>query len=142
MPSNPTGRFMSSVTAVRIVVEHFGRLFLKVTNTLTATVTFGLPTKQSFLKKLIVALGKTLGKPIMSNDGITLFDNDSLATPVKHCLFQSPMNTMLGSPICLLENTIPFYHFDFYHYQKILVLRSKVYRCIWGLHSIRNIKPV
>jgi hypothetical protein len=70
-------------------------------------VIFGLPTKQSFLKNLIVALGKTLNKLIMSNDAITPFDNPSLATPVKPCLFQSSMNTMLGSLIFLLENTIP-----------------------------------
>jgi hypothetical protein len=89
---------------------------LKVTNTLTATVTFGLLTQQSFLKKLIVALGKTLGKPIMSNDGITPFDNCCLAIPVKHYLSQSPMTIMLGSLVFSFGNTICLYHFDFYHY--------------------------
>ena len=52
--------------------------------------------QKSFPKKLIVALARTLDKPIMSNDGIIRFDNGCLAIPVKRCLFQSLMNTILG----------------------------------------------
>ena len=60
--------------------------------------------KKYFLKKLIVVSVKSLGKPIMSNDGTTHFANGYLAIPVKRCLFQSPMNTVLGSLTFLSEN--------------------------------------
>jgi hypothetical protein len=86
---------ISSVIAVRKVIKHFGRLFLRVTNMLTATVIFGMSTKTYFLKTRIVALEETLGKPIISNDAITSFDNGCLAIPIKPCLFQSPITTML-----------------------------------------------
>lgn len=64
---------MSSATVVKKAVKRFGLLFLKAINKPTATATFGALIKKYSLQKLIVALAKTLGKPIMSNDGTTRF---------------------------------------------------------------------
>ena len=103
-------------TVARKVAGHFGRPFLKATNTPTATVTFGPLTKRFSLKKRTVASAKKAVKRTMSNAGITPCANGCPDIRVKPCLFQSRTITTAGLPTCLSGTIIRPFHFDFYHY--------------------------
>ncbi len=97
---------ISSATAVKKAANRFGVPSLMAIKKPTATAIFGALIKKCSRKKRTVASAKIRGRPIMSNVGTTRFASGWHAIPVKHCHFQSLMNTMLGSPICSSENII------------------------------------
>lgn len=108
-----------SETVAKRLASSCGRVFLKNTNHVVRSATFGVLTKRCFPKRPIAVSARRAVKPIMWNAGTIPAANRTRATFVKPYRFQSPISTTNWLLDYLSSVTISLnHHFQLNHYRK------------------------